>query len=183
MAGRTEPQNGAVGRTLKDDGSDLITILDITIQITGADMATLQRFDDSSDTLELVASRGFSARALGFFGTVYRDTNTSCAVAFTRRMRVFVEEISTSYLYVGTRELALLRADGIAAVQSTPLIDSNGHLWGVLSTHFREVQSECAVDLAPLDRFASQTADSLNGREKWMPPPGEAGRADRGRPT
>jgi hypothetical protein len=66
MAGRTEPQSGAVERSAKDDGSDLIPILDIAIQMTGADMGTLQRFDDSTDTLELVASRGSAPRALGF---------------------------------------------------------------------------------------------------------------------
>jgi hypothetical protein len=62
---------------------------------------TLQRFDDS---------RGFSNEALKFFGTVRRDTNTACAVALPRRMHMFVEDITTSYLFVGTPELDMLRA-------------------------------------------------------------------------
>jgi hypothetical protein len=164
----------------RDLGSDLIPILDIAIGLTGADMGTLQRFDEDGDCLELVASRGFSSQALSFFGIVRRDTNSSCAAAFTRRMRVFVENLATSYLYVGTRELDVLSADGVAAVQSTPLISSSGRLWGVLSTHFRRTQLESAFDHAPLDRLAIRIADSLEQRYGPVPDRRHAGRSDGG---
>ncbi len=128
MAQFTEPLAADTGRQAdtalarlresKDLDSDLMPILDIAIALTGADMGTLQRFDEKADCLELVASRGFSSRVLSFFSTVRRDTNTSCAAALTRRMRVFVEDISTSYLFVGTRELAMLSAGGVAAVHA-----------------------------------------------------------------
>lgn len=145
----------------KDLSSDLLSVLDIAIGITGADMGTLQRFDESADCLTFVASRGLSNDALRFFAVVRRDTNTTCAAAFTRRMRVFVEDVSTSYLFVGTPELEMLSADGIAAVQSTPLISSKGRFWGVLSTYFRATQTESDFDHAQLDRLAVRIADSL----------------------
>ena len=85
-----------------------------------------------------------------------------------RRMRVFVEDVSTSYLFVGTRELDMLRAGGISAVQSTPLISSNGRLWGVFTVHFREPQIENEFDHAPLDRLAVQVADCLEQREALL---------------
>jgi GAF domain-containing protein len=156
-------------RNSRDVGADLLRLLDIAIGITGADMGTLQRFDERADCLKIVASRGFSAEALTFFGVVRRDTNTTCAAALTRRMHVFVEDISTSYLFVGTRELDMLRAGGTAAVQSTPLISSNGRLWGVITTHFREPQRESEFDHAPLDRFAVQVADSLGQLGSLVP--------------
>jgi GAF domain-containing protein len=156
-------------RDSKDVGADLLQVLDVAIGLTGADMGTLQRFDERADCLTIVASRGFSTEALTFFGVVRRDTNTTCAAALMRRMRVFVEDVSTSYLFVGTRELDMLRAGGIAAVQSTPLISSNGHLWGVITTHFRETQIESEFDHAPLDRFALQVADSLEQRGGLVP--------------
>ena len=152
-----------------DVGADLQQVLDIAIGITGADMGTLQRFDERADCLTIVASRGFSTEALAFFGVVRRDTSTTCAAALMRRMRVFVEDIATSYLFVGTRELDMLRAGGIAAVQSTPLISSNGRLWGVITTHFREPQIESEFDHAPLDRLAVQVADGLDQRERLVP--------------
>jgi GAF domain-containing protein len=179
MAILTEPFDAASGQQIgealqrlrhsRDLGPDLTAVLDIAIGLTGADMGTLQRFDDDADCLELVASRGFSNDLLRFFDVVRRDTNSSCAAALTRRMRVFVEDISTSYLFVGTRELDILSADGVAAVQSTPLISSNGRLWGVISTHFRQTQRESEFDHAALDGFVVQIADSLEQRQ-WITP-------------
>lgn len=186
----TEPPDAGIGQRLGaalrrlsdsgDLGSDLLPVLDIAIAMTGADMGTLQRFDEGADCLELVASRGFSRESQRFFGVVRRDTNSTCAAAFTRRMRVFVEDISTSYLFVGTPELDMLSAGGIATVQSTPLISSSGRLWGVLSTYFRKPQVESAFDHAPLDWLAVQIADSLEQRENLMPDRQEAGTLDGG---
>ena len=179
MAELTEALDAAIGqqtdailqrlRTSKDVDADLLQVLDIALGITGADMGTLQRYDERSDCLRIVASRGFSSGALNFFAIVRRDTNTTCAAALTRRMRVFVEDVSTSYLFVGTCELDVLRACGIAAAQSTPLISSNGRLWGVLTTHFHKPQIESEFDHAPLDRLAVQVADSLERREGLSP--------------
>jgi GAF domain-containing protein len=150
----------------KDVGGHLQEILDIAITMTHADMGTVQRFDEQDDCLRIVVSRGFSNEALTSFGTVRRDTNTSCAAALTQRMHVFVEDVATSYLYVGTQELDMLRAIGVAAAQSTPLISHNGRLWGVLTTYFREPQRESEFDHAPLDRLAVQMADRLEQRER-----------------
>ena len=179
MANLKEPLDAATGqqidavlqrlRNSKNVGADLLQVLEIAIGITGADMGTLQRFDERADCLTIVASRGFSTEALTFFGVVRRDTNTTCAAALMRRMRVFVEDVSTSYLFVGTRELDMLRAGGISAVQSTPLISSNGRLWGVFTVHFREPQIENEFDHAPLDRLAVQVADGLEQREGLVP--------------
>jgi len=156
-------------RNSKDVDADLLQVLDIAIGITGADMGTLQRFDQRTDCLTIVASRGFSNEVLTFFRTVRRDTNTTCAAALTRRMRAFVADVSTSYLFVGTRELDMLRAAGIAAAQSTPLISSNGRLWGVVTTHFHKPQIESEFDHVPLDRLAVQVADGLEQREGTAP--------------
>lgn len=168
-------------RNSRDLDSDLLPILDIAIGMTGADMGTLQCFHENADCIELVASRGFSSQALSYFAIVRRDTNSTCAAAFTRRMRVFVENVSTSYLFVGTLELDVLSAEGVAAVQSTPLISSNSRLWGVLSTHFHEAQTESAFDYAALDRFAVQIADSLEQRDATMASQDNAGRSDGGK--
>ncbi|RJF78716.1 GAF domain-containing protein [Rhodopseudomonas palustris] len=152
-------------RNSEDVGAELLRVLDIAIGLTCADLGTLQRFDERADCLTIVASRGFSREALGFFGIVRRDSSTSCAAALTRRMSIFVADISTNYLYVGTRQLDALRASGISAVHSAPLISSNGSLWGVFSTHFREPQIESQFDESPLNRFALKVANSLTQRD------------------
>jgi len=178
MANRMGPLDSAIDQHIDTalqrlkNSTDLVPDLDpaleIAIGITGADMGTVQLFDESIDGLILVASRGFSSQALSFFAIVRRDTNTTCAAALTRRMRVFVEDVSTSYLFVGTRELDMLSAEGIAAAQSTPLISSIGRLWGIITTHFSEPQKGSEFDHAPLDRLAVQIADSLEQRRAPM---------------
>lgn len=100
----TEPLDATTGqridaaltrlRNSRDPDADLIAVLDIAIDMTAADMGTLQRVDDISDCLIVVASRGFSSEALSFFGVVCRDTSSTCAAALAQRMRVFVEDIS-----------------------------------------------------------------------------------------
>ena len=179
MEKRFEPLDAAIVRNVDaallrlrnsiDPCANLVPALDIAIDITRADMGTVQRFDERDDCLKLVASRGFSAEAQSFFGIVRRDTNTTCAAAFSRRMRVFVENVSTSYLFVGTPELDVLRANGVAAAQSTPLISSNGRFWGVITTHFAQVQLESEFDHVTFDRLAIQIADSLEQLKDMLP--------------
>lgn len=136
-------------------------ILDTAVALVGTDMGTMQRFDDIDDCLRIVASRGFSEDALGYFGIVRRDTNTTCAVALTRRMHVFVEDIATSYLFVGTRELEIMRRLGIAAAQSFPLISESGRFWGVVTTHFREPRSEGEAENSRLAELALRVANGF----------------------
>jgi hypothetical protein len=51
-----------------------------------------------------------SDQVLKYFETVLRDSNTTCAAALKRLMRVVVDDITTSYLFVGTPELKILLA-------------------------------------------------------------------------
>ena len=86
----------------------------------GADMGTLQRFDDDEDCLRIVASRGFPDHVLKYFEIVRRDSHTSCGAALKRRMRVVVDDVSTSYLcasraslrYIPHRSYLIPRAFG-----------------------------------------------------------------------
>lgn len=179
MTKLTEPVDAAVSQQIaavleqlsnsRDVDVDPMRGLEVALVIAGTTIGTLQRFDEGSDCLRIVASRGFSSEALDFFAIVRRDTNSTCAVALTRRMRVFVEDVSTSYLFVGTRELDVLRASDIAAIVSTPLISSNSRFLGVVSAHFQKPKVESEFDQAPLDRFAVQFADNLERREGLVP--------------
>jgi hypothetical protein len=127
-------------------------------------MGTLQRFEHKEDCLTIVASRGFSSDALRHFAKVRRETNSSCAAALIlRRMRVFVEEVSTSYLYVGTRKL------GVAAVQSTPIIGSDGWFRGVFSTHFHAPKSMSSFGRMPLNQLAMRMASCMEALEDLAP--------------
>jgi GAF domain-containing protein len=139
-------------------------VLDVAIEVAAADMGTLQRYDRANDCLQIVASEGFAEGSLKPFEIVRRNTNSTCAAAFTRRMRVIVDDVTTNYIFVGTKELELMQVAGIAAAHSTPIIASSGRLCGVFTTHFREPQRETRYDPAPLDRLAVHLADHLDAQ-------------------
>lgn len=133
-------------------------------------MGTLQRFEHKEDFLTIVASRGFSSDALRHSAKVRRETNSSCAAALIlRRMRVFVEDVSTSYLYVGTRELDVLQATGVAAVQSTLIIGSDGRFRGVFSTHFHAPKVMSSFGRMPLNQLAERMASCMEALEDLAP--------------
>jgi GAF domain-containing protein len=145
-------------------GTQLGEALDVGIEIAGADKGTLQLLDRRTGCLKIAASRGFAPALLQFFETVTPDSPSSCASTLKTRMRVIIEDVSTSYLLVGSPALQVMRAAEIGAAHSTPLIGGSGQLWGVFTTHWRQSRSGCSYDPAPLDRLALRVADHLDRR-------------------
>jgi GAF domain-containing protein len=166
----SSPANGPGGLQLieqmfldlpkRSDLSSLLhRVLDEAIKVAGADKGTLQRLDEKSGCLKIVASRGFAAEFLKYFETVHPHSNTTCAAALMRRMRVVVDDVSTSYLFVGTPELDIMRSVNVAAAHSTPIISRSGRLWGVVTTHFHHMQAPDRYNPTLLDRLAVNLAD------------------------
>jgi hypothetical protein len=58
------------------------------------------------DCLRIAASQGVPDRQLNYLATVRRDANTISAAAFTQRMRVVVNDLSTSPVFRGPDRLA-----------------------------------------------------------------------------
>jgi hypothetical protein len=137
-------------------------ILDAAIEIAGADMGVMYRFDEEQDCLRIVASQGFPNHLLKYFAVVRRNTNTTCAAAFARRIRVVVNDVSTSPLFRASSELDVMHELGIAAAHSTPIIGAAGRLWGVFTMHFRIPQIQENYDPLTLDLLAVELADCLD---------------------
>jgi hypothetical protein len=137
-------------------------ILDAAIEIAGADMGVMYRFDEEHDCLRIVASQGFSDQQLKSFAVVGRDANTTSAVACDKRLRVVVNDVSTNTFFHGSPKLNVLHELGVAAVHSTPIISASGRLWGVFTTHFRAPQMPESYEPLMLDRLAVELADCLD---------------------
>jgi GAF domain-containing protein len=145
----------------KDADLLLREALDAAIDIAGADMGNIQLLEPANGSLKIAASRGFSAPFLDFFATVSAHTNSACGATLVSRMRIMVEDVATSYLFVATPALDIMLAASARAVHSTPLLSSSGRLMGVLSTHWRRPLHGMPYDPAPLDRLAVGLADRL----------------------
>jgi GAF domain-containing protein len=164
VAGGAAPRRISVilARLAQAKDADLLLreALDAAIDIAGADMGNIQLLEPANGSLKIAASRGFSAPFLDFFATVSAHTNSACGATLVNRMRIMVEDVATSYLFVATPALDIMLVANARGVHSTPPL-SRGRLMGVMSTHWRRPLRGMPYDPAPLDRLAVGLADRL----------------------
>jgi PAS domain S-box-containing protein len=141
-------------------GSLMGDILDVAVEIAGADMGNVQLFERATGALKIVAQRGFNAPFLEFFDTV-DDAKSACGEAMQRGERVIVENVAASPIFAGTPAGEVMLAAGARAVQSTPLVSRSGRLVGMFSTHYCNSYHLTERQLALLDLLARQAADFI----------------------
>lgn len=134
-------------------------ILDSSIRLLGADFGNVQLYNAKHKVLELVTARGFHPEFIETFKFVSSDDNTACGRAARSSERIIVEDVEQDALYEPYRQDAA-KAD-YRAVQSTPLIDRQGRLLGMLSTHFRAPHRPTEDNLRLLDLYVRQTVDFI----------------------
>jgi GAF domain-containing protein len=100
-----------------------------------------------------VAHKGFQAVFLDYLCAPHAG-QAACGTAMSERTRVVVEHVETHPAFHDAQLQAVMRAAGVRAVQSTPLIDRNGTVFGVLSTHFRTPHQPTEHELNLIDIFA-----------------------------
>jgi PAS domain S-box-containing protein len=135
-------------------------ILNVAIEISGADKGNVQLLDNDSGVLKLVAQSGFDAQFREFFESV-AGQDSACGKALQSKQRVIVEDIRKSEIYAGRPSLQALRDADVLAVQSLPLTSSTGKVLGMISTHFSSTHRPSEQELRLMDLLARQTADYL----------------------
>ena len=153
-----------IGTRCAKDGDDvngcLQEILNVAIEISGADKGNIQLLDAESGHLNLAAHSGFEEPFLQFFGTV-TDGNTACRLALNSQQRIIVEDVNESEIFSDDDSREILHDAGVRAVQSLPLQSSSGKMVGAISTHFSEPHRPSEQELRLMDLLARQTADYL----------------------
>lgn len=112
-------------------------LLNSVIEVTGADFGNVQLLDSSEHVLRIVAHQGFDNEFLNYFETVRAESGCACGAAMERQTRLMVADVASDPIFDDPARHVLSRAN-VRAVQSTPLIDAEGNLIGVVSTHYRE---------------------------------------------
>lgn len=148
------------GVAMPNLGATRQRILDVAIAIMGSDFATMQLYDQQRHGLRMVTNRGFPAFFAEQFAWVFPDSGTSCAEVLKTQQRVIISDIDSCDLVVATRES--FRKAGIYAMQSTPLLDSDGHLIGMCSTHWGRPHQPRPTELQLFDVWTRQLADVLH---------------------
>jgi PAS domain S-box-containing protein len=150
-------------RLIRDDNVGLLydDFLDAARALMRSDMASIQRLVPERHELFLLAQQGFAPESAKFWEWVETGDTTSCGVALARGEAVIVRDVEVWDLVKGTEDLLHYRLSGIRAMLSTPLVSRDGHLVGVISTHWREVHQPTERELRLLDVLARQAADLI----------------------
>jgi GAF domain-containing protein len=110
--------------------------LAVSISAQAGDMGTIQVVDDCG-ALRIVAQRGFRKEFLKHFKTVRVNDNSACGRAYRAASAVSIPDIREDVGFAPHRAIA--EAAGFRAVQSAPLVKSDGNVNGVLSIHYKAV--------------------------------------------
>ena len=153
-----------IGARCAKDGDDvencLREILDVAIEISGADKGNIQLLNQDSESLNLVTQSGFQEPFVELFESC-NNGDSACGVALHSKQRVVVENVNESEIYAGKPALDAMRHADVLAVESVPLISSGGKALGIISTHFSNAHRPSEQELRLMDLLARQTADYL----------------------
>ena len=147
-------------RTLQAEGlaSLLQEVMDAAVAIVRAQHGTLQLLEGES--LRIVAHHGHQPPFLEYFADAGNQAS-ACGAALALGERVVVPDVETCDVFVDTPSLPVLRAAGVRAVQSTPLVNREGKLVGVLTTQWDEPYCPDEHDLWRIDLLSRQAADLI----------------------
>lgn len=137
-------------------------IMEAAIVIMRADKGTLQLFD--GENLIMVAHFGHQKPFLTYVSSC-DSTLSACETSIKAARRIVVEDVTKNPLFPGTELLEVLSNAGVRALQSTPLLNRNGALVGVLTTHWTEPHVPDEHDLWRLDLLARQAADLIEQKQ------------------
>jgi GAF domain-containing protein len=129
---------------------DFDQILRTAIHLLRADKGNVQLLDEKENVLKIVSHVGFSGEFLHHFATV-SPGYCACGMALKWAKRVIIENIITDPLFSHLGPVFV--SYGFRAVQSTPLRDAGGKIFGILSTHFAQPRRLTRAELLMLDTY------------------------------
>lgn len=138
-------------------------ILAAAAEFTGTDKGNIQLYDPVKQLLRIVVHQGLGRRFVEHFAE--DGWIATCGTAVRQIERVLVEDIDLLVELRGTPDLEVVRADGIRAIQSTPLCSRDGRLLGMLNNHFRTPGRPNERALRLLDVLARQAADFIERKQ------------------
>lgn len=142
-------------------------IVDAAVFITGSQFGTMQLLctpehgAGHGGELQLLYAHGLPAEAVGFWHYVSPAAYSSCTLALKHGQRAIIPDFEQWADIAGTEDLLAFRRTGIRSAQTTPLMSRDGHLLGMISTHWNKPHHPSERDLRLLDILARQAADLL----------------------
>jgi signal transduction histidine kinase/CheY-like chemotaxis protein len=135
-------------------------ILDAAIDLLHAQQGLVQLCDRASGScsLRVVVARGLTPEVVEKFRWSVPGFG-ACGAELKEKGRVMILDAPNDPAFSPVRD-AVLEA-GFRAVQATPLLSRDGHLLGIITTHFTEARLLTDRELRVLDLLARQAADFI----------------------
>ncbi|HZV98949.1 MAG TPA: GAF domain-containing protein [Methylophilaceae bacterium] len=134
----------------------LYQLLDEAIEVDGAAFGYIHLYNRISDSLEIVVHRGFDTTFLAIFQQVRAFDASVCARAYRLGSSVAIGDVSSDPFI--SQFLSVFMDRGIYAMQSTPILDPDKVVIGMLSTHFPRHCRPTSAGMASIKQIASKVA-------------------------
>lgn len=145
--------------TETDLGQALHELVALACDVTGTDRGCIQLVGADGQRLELSACQGYADDSAFRQRFLRAGTQLAQAAARPGRPRLVIENIDTYPPWQDTPDREIALAEGIRAIQSTPLVTRSSGLVGVLSTQFRQPHRPTEHQLRLFDVLAWTAAD------------------------
>ena len=128
-------------------------IVDAAITIARSQFGTMQLVcpqghpSGHAGKLNLLCSRGLPEESVTFWEWVSPEAHSSCTRALKSGLREIVPDYEEWDAIAETKDLLAFRRTGIRSAQTTPLLSRDGHLLGMISTHWSEPHTPSKRDL------------------------------------
>jgi PAS domain S-box-containing protein len=142
-----------------DAAAVLTETMDAARTLLHADMGSAELYDHQSDSLELVAQRGFSIELPPDKRRVKVDNGSVCALALAARRQVVLEDLLADPRCAEVHAAA--RAANIRGALAAPLTNRNGTVIAVISAYFKRPHLPTEVELRILDLLIQQATHLL----------------------
>ena len=147
LSGQTQPL-----QLLADARAVIDEALEDALSMMRADRGDIQIVDPVRGSLRIAAQAGFSDEFLEYFAIVDDDAS-ACGRAARQHAQTVIADVKTDPRFAPHLDIAA--ASGFRAVHSTPLVDTSGHLVGVLSAHYSYPYRPPNEDLELMKRFGA----------------------------
>lgn len=135
----------------------LTTALDAALELHETHLGNIQIYRPGA--LLIAAQRGFKAPFLQAFRRVSVDDDSVCARAMREGRSLIIHDVELDPEFAPFRAVAA--EAGFRAVQSTPMVGSNGLFAGMISTHFARPYTPSEQQMLVLDFLAEEVADTI----------------------
>jgi GAF domain-containing protein len=143
-------------RRCRDVQSVADCLLQYGLQLSHTRCGNVQLINWKKGYLEIKAQLGFSDEFLNFFQRVSFADSSACARALRNRNSIVIEDVNADRQFAPC--WGILDRAGVRAVQSTPMVSSNGALVGILSTHFPERHQLTDIEMRKIRRASAHVA-------------------------